>query len=83
MSIKEKFCKYSKHVCPDCGSKLREMLFLDDEVGVSYTERFLVCKECGYQHNITNKRDKNTKIEVDDSLPEKPKSDKDKFKYKR
>jgi hypothetical protein len=85
MSIKEKFCRYSKHICPDCGSKLKEMLFLDDEVGVSYTERFLVCDECDYQENITDKRSKNTKIEIMDSLPDKPnKSDKqEKFKYKR
>lgn len=72
---REKFCKYSKHKCPDCGSRLKIMQLLDDEPGVSYAEKYEVCDECGYQNNITDKRNKNTKIEIEDSLEkiDKPK----------
>jgi predicted RNA-binding Zn-ribbon protein involved in translation (DUF1610 family) len=66
MNTKEKFCKYSKHPCPDCGEKLKIMDIISDNSGVSYTERCEVCEECGYQKNITNKRNNNNKIEIDE-----------------
>jgi predicted RNA-binding Zn-ribbon protein involved in translation (DUF1610 family) len=66
MNIKEKFCKYSKHPCPDCGEKLKIMDFISDNNGVSYIKKYKVCEECGYQKNITNKRNNNNKIEVDE-----------------
>ena len=60
-----KFCNYAKHPCPDCGSRLMIKEICKDDSGVSYTEKFEICEECGYSHNITDKRNKNTKIEVE------------------
>lgn len=82
MGVKEHFCRYSKHSCPDCGSKIKIFEFIDDEQGVFYTEIHEVCEECGYQKDITDKRNKNTKIEIRlDILPDK--KDKSKFNNRR
>ncbi|HQF37050.1 MAG TPA: hypothetical protein PLL26_05430 [Candidatus Dojkabacteria bacterium] len=64
MSIKEKFCKYSKHPCPDCNGKLKIINIINDEGDVFYTEKYEVCGECGYQNNITDKRNNNNKVEI-------------------
>jgi Zn ribbon nucleic-acid-binding protein len=62
--IKERFRKYLKSRCPDCDNKeLRLMDYIDEEDGVSYCETFIVCPECGYEKNVSDKRNKNNKIE--------------------
>ena len=83
MTKKEHFCKYSKHFCPDCGSKMRIIEVIEGQSGASYTTRFEECVECGYRHDITDKRSNNTKIEiVEPIVPEKPWK-KDNFKNNR
>ncbi len=63
--MSKKFCSYAKHPCPDCGCRMAIEEIRNEEQGVSYVERFEICEECGYSHNITDKRNKNTKIEIE------------------
>lgn len=70
MSIKEKFCKYSKRYCPDCDSKMKIIDIIKENNGVSYTEKYEIC-ECGFQHNITNKRNNNNKIIIEEEADAK------------
>lgn len=64
MSTKEKFCKYSKHRCPDCDSKMKIVDITNNDSGVSYTKKYEICEECGYEHDITDKRSNNNKVEI-------------------
>lgn len=64
--MSKKFCNYANRPCPDCGAKLLVEEIRKDGNGVSYVEKFEVCDECGYNRNITDKRNKNTKIEIEE-----------------
>lgn len=64
MSYKEKFRKHLKQSCPDCGGKLKLVDIINDEDGVSYVETFTICSDCDYNEDNTDRRNKNTKLEV-------------------
>lgn len=56
--MSEKFRKYLNQRCPECGSKLKLIDSAENVRGVTYTESYKVCDECGYEENIKNKHNK-------------------------
>ena len=64
MSYREKFRKYLEYSCPECGGRLKVVDVFDDEEGVSYSHTFMMCVDCDLIEDITDKRNKNSKVEI-------------------
>ena len=61
---KTRFQKKLKKKCPDCEGTLSLTTHIKDDEGVSYTDSYEECEECGYVEKLTNKRSRNNKIEI-------------------
>jgi ribosomal protein S27AE len=62
--MKKKFQRKLKKRCPDCESELFLTTHIEEDNGVSYMDSYEECEECGYIEKISNKRNRNNKIEI-------------------
>jgi DNA-directed RNA polymerase subunit M/transcription elongation factor TFIIS len=59
----KRLCRLSKE-CPECGGILEKFEYQDDKNGVLYSSVFIECLTCDYSEDVSNKRNKNNKIEL-------------------
>jgi uncharacterized protein with PIN domain len=60
---KKKIQKKTNKLCPDCGYPIEIVLHSKAINGVIYSDNYEECTECCYQELISNKRNRQNKIE--------------------